>query len=469
MYCLIFAIASRILINDVTNLVFVLYSSRIYIPFIFHLYFVQCSVSGSIVSMSVDVPSKKELLQFVNNITYGDFASSEASSKSSNISNAESTGGAFHLSSILPALSDAIGVPVTTEVHKNLAFLRESLGFPKVKSAIVVLVDGLGYWNILMRQGHAPYLRSLLNEPINQRPISSCIPSTTVAAMATFGTGTCPGLTCMTGYTQKNAQTGKLAQLIQFNDAPNPLELQSQPTIFESLISKGVRADSVSLPKFENSPLTEAAFRGANYITAGTPRARIMKAAETTKTPGLTYMYLRDADKVGHNYGWDSQQWVSVFEQLDDQLRLLQRNCAPGTLIVITADHGMIQTDPNSRIDIAENEQLMNGVEMVGGEPRSVMLYASKGINPEDIIRRWRETLGDNALIRSKDEAIADGVFGKVSDKTREVLGDVLVQAKEACTIVDSRIQSEKATRLPSVHGSITHMETDIPCLIDLK
>lgn len=196
----------------------------------------RCGVSGSIVSMSVDVPSKKELFQFVDNVTYGDFCDVEVSqvSEDSHRNHAsnpiQQRGGALHISSLLPALSDVIGAPVSTAIHKNPGFLRESLGIPKARAAIVVLVDGLGYWNILMRQGHAPYLRSLLNEPINQRPISTCVPSTTVAAMATFGTGTCPGLTCMTGYTQKNAQTGNLAQLIQFKDAPDPLVLQQQPS-----------------------------------------------------------------------------------------------------------------------------------------------------------------------------------------------------------------------------------------------
>ncbi|MFU0663504.1 alkaline phosphatase family protein [Gardnerella vaginalis] len=419
--------------------------------------------------MNVDVLFQKELLQFVSNVKYGDFTSSETGSTSSNSACKKANGGALHLSSILPALSDVIDAPVTTEIHKNPGILRESFGFPKSRCAIVVLIDGLGYWNILMRQGHAPYLRSLLNDSVNQRPILTCVPSTTAAAMSTFGTGTCPGLTCMTGYTQKNAKTGKLAQLIQFSDAPDPQELQQQPTIFESLVQKGVRTDSVGMPKFEHSPLTCAAFRGANYISGGTPKARIMKAAETTRTPGLTYLYLRDTDKVGHNYGWNSNQWVAVFEQVDEQLRILKQNCAPGTLIVITADHGMIQSDPNLRIDIAKNDNLMRGVAMVGGEPRSVMLYADPDTNPEDIINRWKETLGNNAFIRSKKQAIQDGVFGKVSSSAEAVLGDVLVQARDAYTIVDSRIQSEKAMSLRSVHGSMTHLEVDIPCLIDVK
>jgi CRISPR/Cas system CMR subunit Cmr4 (Cas7 group RAMP superfamily) len=48
------------------------------------------------------------------------------------------------------------------------------------------------------------------------------------------------------------------------------------------------------------------------------------------------------------------------------------------------------------------------------------------------------------------------------------MLGDVLVSAGEQLTIVDSRTQSDKATRLPSVHGSMSLLESDIPCLIDL-
>ena len=65
------------------------------------------------------------------------------------------------------------------------------------------------------------------------------------------------------------------------------------------------------------------------------------------KTPGLTYLYLRDTDKVGHNYGWDSDKWIGTYERVDGQLGLLRRSVPKGTLIVIVADHGMITTDPN--------------------------------------------------------------------------------------------------------------------------
>ena len=139
-----------------------------------------------------------------------------------------------------------------------------------------------------------------------------------------------------------------------------------------------------------------------------------------------------------------------------------------GTLIVITADHGMVSSDPQRRIDIAVTPQLARGVAMVGGEPRSVMLYAQEGEDPEDIADRWREFLGDGAQVRTRAQALAEGLFGPVEPRVEPMIGDVLISAVGSLTMVDSRMQTTQAMQLPSVHGAHTMLEMDIPCLIDL-
>ena len=415
----------------------------------------------------MEMPERKELLGLVPTATYGDHLPQEGE-----------RGGALHLSSILPALSSAIGHPVPTAVHDDPKSLQHALGFPDVRSAIVVLVDGLGFWNLTDRIGHAPYLRSLMRDEANRRPISTCAPSTTTAAMGTFGTGTCPGLTAMAGYTQLAPARDRLIQLIQFKDplAPrtngpvvpiiDPHDLQRQDTIFEALTAQGVRVTSSGLAKFKGSPLSEAALRGSKYIANVTPRERVRAAAEAARKPGLSYLYIRDADKVGHSSGWDSDKWIAAFEHIDAQLALLAREAPKGTLIVITADHGMVNADPSKRIDIACEPVLQQGVRFVGGEPRAVMLYADD--DPEAVAERWRDFLEDRALVRTKAQAMADGLFGTVSGRVEPMLGDVIVQAVDEVTIVDSRTQADKATHLPSVHGSQTMMEMDIPCIVDV-
>ncbi|MFT8331365.1 MAG: nucleotide pyrophosphatase/phosphodiesterase family protein [Bifidobacterium psychraerophilum] len=412
-------------------------------------------------SMSVEIPDDSVLLQRAEVARYGD-AVAEAGADGFH------RGGAYHLSSVLPALTSALGAPVSTAIHHDPKVLQETLGIPDASSAIVVLVDGLGFWNLNKRLGHVPYMRSLMEDSLNQRPISTCFPSTTVAAMGTFGTGTCPGLTGMTGYTQINPETRELSQLIQFKHAPDPHDLQRQDTIFESLTRQGVRATSSGMPKFAASPLTEAALRGSRYVGHDDAQARVMAACTAARQPGLTYLYIRDADKVGHNYGWDSDAWIGAFEKIDAQLALLHR-CAPkGTLIVIVADHGMLSASPHDRCDIAGHESLSEDVALVGGEPRAPMLYSTDQADAADIARRWHTALGEDAMCWTRDEAVEQGLFGQVEERVEAMIGDVIVSAAGTATIVDSRVQSDKATRLPSVHGSLTKMEMDIPCLIDM-
>lgn len=420
-------------------------------------------------TMTIEVPAIEELLELRTAHALGEVRG-DGSAKARNAGNQGSLPEAYgphSLSAVMPALSDAIGCPVATALHQDPAQARQALGFPEARSAIVALVDGLGFWNIAMRVGHAPYLRSLLSHTENEHPISTCMPSTTVAAMGTFGTGTCPGMTAMTGYTQRNPQTGNIAQLIQFKDSLPPHELQQQPTVFEQL-ARHTRVTSVGLPKFADSPLTQAALRGATYQGHISPSSRIALACRAATTPGLTYLYIRDTDKVGHNYGWDSLQWTEAFERVDAQLSLLRRSAPKGTLIVIVADHGMISADPEQCIDIAEHPGLAQGVAQLGGEPRAPMLYVEPSHDVEEVAERWRDRLAGRAVVQTRDEAISSGVYGLVEDRVKPMIGDIVVAALHRVTIVDSRTQSEKAISLPSVHGSRSAVEMDIPCFIDM-
>ncbi|WP_314686878.1 alkaline phosphatase family protein [uncultured Bifidobacterium sp.] len=411
--------------------------------------------------MIPEVPDDADLVAMMPVVTYGDGTDGPAAFGGRRC-------GARHLSAVLPAVSAAIGHPVATPVHRDPARLQRALGLPDASRAVVVLVDGLGFWNLVSRAGHAPYLRSLLGEPTGARPLSTCIPSTTAAAMGVFGTGTCPGMTGMAGYTQLNPRTGELCQIIQFRGAERPAELQRRPTVFESLAGQGVRVTSCGLPRFADSPLTQAALRGTEYVSADSPAARIALAAKASRTPGLTYMYVRDVDKSGHSEGWDSQSWVATLERVDSRLARLRRSLPQGTLVVIVADHGMVSSDPAHRIDVAVEPALSEGVRLIGGEPRAPMLYVGEGTDPAAVADRWRRRLEGHAVVALRDEAVDSGLMGPVEPRVLSMLGDVLVWAGDRTTIVDSRTQSDMATRLPGVHGSRTMLETDIPCLVDV-
>lgn len=126
--------------------------------------------------------------------------------------------------------------------------------------------------------GHAPYLRALMNDTANQRPIATCMPSTTVAAMSYLRYGNMPRYDRYDRLHALNPKTDEICQLISFKNAIPPLELQQQPTIFERLSAQDVRVTSSGLPKFAFSALTQAALRGSDYISNDDPRKRIAAA-----------------------------------------------------------------------------------------------------------------------------------------------------------------------------------------------
>lgn len=363
------------------------------------------------------------------------------------------------LASVLPAAAAALGV--VDDAGRNAA-AQAALGLPSAERVCVVLVDGLGFDNLSERSGHAPFLRSLLRD---DAVITCGFPSTTAVSMGIFGTGSGPGRTGMLGYTVRSPHTGTLANLVSWDGAPEPTDLQREPTVFEQLSSAGVRVTSIGPERFAASGMTRAALRGARYWNAESLESRVDAAAFELMTPGLVYLYWGDVDKVGHHEGSESWQWGDALELADRELARLQTVLPPGTQVVVTADHGMVDVDRARQRDVAQVAALHEGVKVVAGEPRAVHLHATKRKNAGSLAERWRDVLGDDALVATKAEVIEAGWFGEVAEHVEPWIGDVLVAARGRATVVDSRVQSPRSIALVGVHGSLTPREMRVPYL----
>jgi len=79
---------------------------------------------------------------------------------------------------------------------------------------------------------------------------------------------------------------------------------------------------------------------------------------------------------------------------------------------------------------------------------------------------RWAQTLGDAALVLTRDEAIAAHLVGDVDERVLPVLGDVMVAMTGRATVVDSRTQTPASLTLVGVHGSLTPHEMLVPCIV---
>jgi hypothetical protein len=138
----------------------------------------------------------------------------------------------------------------------------------------------------------------------------------------------------------------------------------------------------------------------------------------------------------------------------------------PGTLLLVTADHGMVDVDLARRWDVATDAVLRRDVALVAGEPRALHLHLEDGADADAVAARWTEHLGDDALVVTRDQAVRQGWFGAVEDRVRPVVGDVVVAMAGRATVVDSRTQTPASLDLVGVHGSLTRSEMLVPCLV---
>lgn len=376
------------------------------------------------------------------------------------------------LAAVLPAVAGALGHDLTTATGLTAAGSRAALGLPEAERVVVVLVDGLGIRNLAERGGHAPFLRGLLAErDADAATLTSSFPSTTAAGLSILGTGTAPGRTGMLGYTQRDTATGRLAAVVQWKDLGDPADVQREPTVLETLAAAGVRVTAPGPRKFAGSGMSQAALRGPVHVAAETFEQRVDATVAALRQPGpaprrLVYLYQGDVDKTGHGFGWDSWQWGDALESTDRELSRLLRSAPRGTLVLVTADHGQIKADLSRQWDVATDAELRPGVAMVGGEPRALHVYTEPGTDPADVALRWAGRLGDHAVVRLRDDAVAAGWFGPVAEHVLPAVGDVVVAMTGAATVVDSRVHSAAARALPGVHGSLTPHEMLVPLLL---
>jgi hypothetical protein len=343
---------------------------------------------------------------------------------------------------------------------------HERLVLPSVSKAVVVLIDGLGDQLLRRRGGHAPFLRRLRAAP-ESVTLHSGYPSTTAASLGSFGTGLDVGAHGLVGTDVLDPGRGVLFNELAWDPHVDPLAWQPMPTVFEHLVESGVQAVHVGPGFMAGSGLTTAALRGARFVPAAGLADRVDAAITVAKAKSrsLTYLYWGELDKTGHVHGSESWQWGDELGAIDGELARLVRLLPPGTLVVVTADHGMVDVPFDVRIDVAHEPDLQRGVRLVGGEPRAVQLYCEPEAAP-DVADRWRHRLGPAVRVMTRDEAIDQGWFGVVRPGVEARIGDLVLSAVADTAIVDSRSMRPAVLRLLGVHGAATAAETEIPLLV---
>ena len=358
------------------------------------------------------------------------------------------------LGDVLPAIARALGAPIDGAAS--------GFELPDARSYVLFLVDGLGS-ELLRRHGHAaPYLSSLL---AGGQIGTAGVPSTTATSLTSLGTGLVPGSHGLVGFTARVPGTDRLLNHLWWDKRVNPLEWQPHPTAFARLAAEGVHVTSVNKRDFEGSGLTVASQRGADFVGADRVGERIAAVVTAARTePSLTYVYEPDLDWTGHKFGVASTQWLQQLAMVDAQAEQLREVLPAATRLVVVADHGMVDSPDDARVDVDEVHELRDGVALLGGEARFRHVYCSAGA-VDDVATAWRSVLGDRATVVTRQEAVDEGWFGPVAPAVLPRLGDVMVACHGDSAIV-STVDFPYEKSLVGLHGSLTRTEMLVPILV---
>jgi hypothetical protein len=359
------------------------------------------------------------------------------------------------LADVVPSVARALGVAL--DGHPA------GLELAPAPAYVVFLVDGMGA-RLLERHAHAaPYLSSLVAGGVTG---TAGVPSTTATSLTSLGTGLVPGAHGLVGFTARIPGTDRLLNHLWWDKTVDPVEWQPHPTALGRLARLGVHVTSVNKRDFDGSGLTVASQRGATYVGADRVGERIAAAVSaSTQQPALTYVYDSDLDWTGHKFGVASTQWLQQLAMVDAQAEQLREALPADTRLLVVADHGMVDSPMQARVDVDEVDGMRDGVALLGGEARFRHLYCAAGA-VDDVLATWREVLGDRATVLTREDAIARGWFGAVEPGVLPRLGDVMVACHDDAAVVSTRDFAYENT-LVGLHGSLTSTEMLIPLLVD--
>ncbi len=368
------------------------------------------------------------------------------------------------LAAILPSVLEslALGNGQSSETDGPPPATAGAPALPAARSAVVIAVDGLGWANFRARRGHARTLNAM-----EKQRIETVAPSTTAAALTALTTGRLPGVHGLIGYRIRHPERGLVTTLSEWDGIGDPAQWQRATPLFARALDIGVNAYAIGRPQHRESGLTASILAGATYVGGATIEDRFAAAARLVRgtDPVLAYLYVDELDRAGHHSGWESDAWTKRLEQFDAALGSFLAALPPGIGVVLTADHGMVDVPEHRRLLMDQMPGLLDGVEMVGGEPRMRSLYLQDPRQAAAVAARWEAVEGGRAWIATRDEAVSSGWFGPVDPVVAQRLGDVIVAARGAVAYYQST-DDEQALAMVGQHGSFTDDERGIPLAV---
>lgn len=340
------------------------------------------------------------------------------------------------------------------------------------RTVVLIVLDGLGY-RYLTARGAGSFLRRHL-----KARLTSGFPTTTSSCVATFATGVAAERHGITGWFTHLPELGTVSTILLARPRVGAPAFGSVGIDFRDILLTGPLFDRLDA---ESVVITQRSIAYGDYSTANHGCAKVLSyavlggfiqriASAVGSARGATFVsaYWPEIDHLCHHRGVGHADVSQHFGELDRAMeRLSARLAGTGAVLLITADHGLVDTPPERFIDLADNPQLAECLTLpLCGEPRLAYCY----VRPDKVVqfkRYVRNRLRHCCDLRSRGQMVRQGYYGngKADPRFAGRIGDFILVMKPGWCLKDF-LPNEKRFHLKANHGGVTADEMYVPLIV---
>lgn len=334
-------------------------------------------------------------------------------------------------------------------------------------TTVLMVIDGLG--QELLRRFPDSFLAQYQIDTL-----SSVFPSTTASAITAFSSGVAAQQHAITGWFTWLRELGCVASILPFMPRGSTCYLADSGAAPDDIIQAPPLPDRLSSPTvllsphyINDSPYSAASWGSAKRVPHDGMRDFFKQLGKLlgVKKRHFIFAYWTELDSLSHQFGVDSHETRFHFRMLD---KALQEFCfemaGKQAQLLITADHGLIDTDPAKTIRLSDYPDLEACLTVpLCGEPRAAFAY----VRPRSV--EQFESIITQELHRAielvpSEELIADGYFGcgTPSEALLHRVGDYALLMKDNYVIKDQLLTEQPFAQI-GVHGGLSKQEMRVP------
>ena len=334
--------------------------------------------------------------------------------------------------------------------HKTLDKLDYILNEKEYKNIVLILYDGMGT-NLLKRNLKE---EDFLNRH-KELDINAVFPPTTTASTTSILSGLNPN------------EHGWLGWDLYFK------EINKVVTMFTNTLKdteKVISEESISEKTYPYISILEAIktkvntiglfpFKETLYTDIKDMNEKIIKTCQNNKK-NFIYAYYENPDHIMHKTGNNSKQTKDTFKMINKESENLCKNLKD-TLVIITADHGHINSEPITLKDYRDIFECLDRNTSI--EARACSFKIKKGYE-QKFKKLFNQYFSKDFNLYSKEEVIKLKLFGigENNKNFEDSIGDFLAVA----TTNKYFRYDENSKKFLSQHAGITEDEVVVPIII---